>query len=87
MLKWLGVKRSVIFFIYFICAFVAGLFGVGKELSRKMSTTRANVAKVETAVYALRVRGGEAPPTLLLPPPTPNDWENHGHHSDDEGFY
>ncbi|KAJ0170515.1 hypothetical protein K1T71_013886 [Dendrolimus kikuchii] len=64
-----------------------GLFGVGKELSRKMSTTRANVAKVEAAVYALRVRGGEAPPPLLLPPPMPNDWENHGHHSDDEGFY
>lgn len=62
-----------------------GLFGVGKELARKMSTTRMNVSKVEGAVYALRVRGGEAPPPLLLPPPMPTEWENH--HSDDEGFY
>ncbi|XP_038223475.1 translin-associated protein X [Zerene cesonia] len=60
-----------------------GLFGSGKELARKMSATRSNVFKVESAVYALRVRGGEAPPTLLLA--NQPDWEHN--HSDDEGFY
>ncbi|XP_026325109.1 translin-associated protein X [Hyposmocoma kahamanoa] len=63
-----------------------GLFGICKELARKMGTTRSNVLKVESAVYALRVRGGEAPATLLLPPPQPHDWEQ-TNHSDDEGFY
>ncbi|XP_045450748.1 translin-associated protein X [Melitaea cinxia] len=61
-----------------------GLFGMGKELARKMTTTRNNVAKVEAAVYALRVRGGEAPPLLLLP--AKPEWEVM-EHSDDEGFY
>ncbi|XP_028170153.1 translin-associated protein X [Ostrinia nubilalis] len=64
-----------------------GLFGMGKELSRKMNTTRNNVAKVELAVYALKVRGGEAPPTLLIQQPPMNDWEESAHHSDDEGYY
>ncbi|KAJ2944179.1 hypothetical protein O0L34_g18156 [Tuta absoluta] len=66
-----------------------GLFGISKELGRKMSTTRANVAKVEQAVYALRVRGGEAPPTLLLLAPPHHEWEkdNTSTLSDDEGFY
>ncbi|XP_072947337.1 translin-associated protein X [Epargyreus clarus] len=59
-----------------------GLYRIGKELARKMNTTRNNVAKVEAAVYALRLRGGEAPPLLLLTRlPEPE------HHSDDEGFY
>ncbi|XP_050351456.1 translin-associated protein X [Nymphalis io] len=61
-----------------------GLFSMGKELARKMSTTRNNVAKVEAAVYALRVRGGEAPPLLLLP--VKPEWDTI-EHSDDEGFY
>ncbi|XP_049874653.1 translin-associated protein X [Pectinophora gossypiella] len=64
-----------------------GLFGIGKELARKMSTTRANVSKVEQAVYALRVRGGEAPPPLLLAPPAPApDWDACTA-DDDEGYY
>lgn len=63
---------------------IIGLFGGGKELGRKMSTTRNNVYKVEAAVYALRVRGGEAPPTLLVP--TKPDWEQRDH-SDDEGYF
>ena len=46
--------------------------------------TRANVNKVEMAVYALRVRGGETPAPLLLP--AAPDWEA-PHHSDDEGYY
>lgn len=57
---------------------------MGKELARKMSTTRNNVAKVEAAVYALRVRGGEAPPLLLLP--VKPEWDAI-EHSDDEGYY
>ncbi|CAH2269980.1 translin-associated protein X [Pararge aegeria] len=61
-----------------------GLFGMGKELARKMSVTRNNLAKVEAAVYALRVRGGEAPATLLLAPKP--DWEA-DQRSDDEGYY
>ncbi|XP_047503544.1 translin-associated protein X [Pieris napi] len=61
-----------------------GLFGIDRELSRKMSTTRNNVFKVESAVYALKVRGGEAPPTLLLA--AQPDWERNNH-SDDEGFF
>ncbi|CAK1550910.1 unnamed protein product [Leptosia nina] len=61
-----------------------GIFGTGKELARKLSTTRNNVFKVESAVYALRVRGGEAPPTLLLA--AKPDWERNDH-SDDEGFF
>ncbi|XP_041987234.1 translin-associated protein X [Aricia agestis] len=61
-----------------------GLFGAGKDLGRKMSVTRANVFKVETAVYALQVRGGEAPPTLLVA--NKQDWE-HREHSDDEGYF
>ncbi|XP_050681075.1 translin-associated protein X [Leptidea sinapis] len=61
-----------------------GLFSTGKELARKMSTTRSNVFKVESAMYALRVRGGEAPPTLLLV-----EKPEYDHHdaSDDEGFF
>lgn len=62
----------------------SGLFGIERELARKISTTRNNVFKVESAVYALRVRGGEAPPTLLLA--SKPDWERNDH-SDDEGFF
>lgn len=51
-----------------------------------MNTTRNNVSKVELAVYALKVRGGEAPPKLLLQPSQP-DWEDTTNHSDDEGYY
>ncbi|XP_004927402.1 translin-associated protein X [Bombyx mori] len=61
-----------------------GLFGIGKELARKMNTTRSNVAKVESAVYALQVRGGETPMLLLQIPPH-ESWEDV--HSDDEGYY
>ncbi|OWR54721.1 putative translin associated factor X [Danaus plexippus plexippus] len=60
-----------------------GLFGMGKDLARKMTTTRNNVNKVEAAVYALRVRGGEAPPLLLIQ--SKPEWDVD--HSDDEGFY
>ncbi|KOB70133.1 putative translin-associated factor X [Operophtera brumata] len=63
-----------------------GLFNVGKEIARKQPTTRANVSKVEYAVYALRVRGGEAPPSLLLGAAGAGEWDRHAH-SDDEGFY
>lgn len=52
-----------------------------------MNTTRNNVAKVELAVYALKVRGGEAPPTLLIQQQPMTDWEDSTHHSDDEGYY
>lgn len=62
-----------------------GLFGGGRELGRKSSTTRASVAKVEAAVYALTVRGGEAPAPLLLPAPPPDHWERD--RDEDEGFY
>ncbi|XP_045766801.1 translin-associated protein X [Maniola jurtina] len=61
-----------------------GLFGMGKELARKMTVTRNNVGKVEAAVYALRVRGGEAPPLLLLP--AKPEWEADPR-DDDEGYY
>lgn len=57
-------------------------------LGKKLSVTRANVAKVEMAVYALRVRGGEAPAQLLVP--TPSEWEApqaNTNFSDDEGYY
>ncbi|XP_075978574.1 translin associated factor X [Anticarsia gemmatalis] len=57
-------------------------------IGKKLNVTRANVFKVEMAVYALRVRGGEAPPTLLLPA-APAEWEASGttNFSDDEGYY
>ncbi|KAM3957717.1 LOW QUALITY PROTEIN: translin associated factor X [Aphomia sociella] len=65
-----------------------GLFGMGKELGRKMNVTRNNVAKVEAAVYALHVRGGEAPSTLIVPPAALQQvWENNTNLSDDEGYY
>ncbi|XP_059050690.1 translin-associated protein X [Achroia grisella] len=65
-----------------------GLFSMGKELCRKINVTRANVAKVEGAVYALHVRGGEAPLTHIVPQTTlQQDWDNSTHLSDDEGYY
>ncbi|RVE46173.1 hypothetical protein evm_009177 [Chilo suppressalis] len=64
-----------------------GLFGMGKELARKIITTRSNVSKVELAVYALKVRGGEAPATLLLQPAAPNELEEPLNYSDDEGYF
>ncbi|CAK1586477.1 unnamed protein product [Parnassius mnemosyne] len=68
-----------------------GVTGCGRELVRKLGTTRRNVEKVEGAAYALRVRGGEAPgallPAALLAAPEP--WPEPAlHHDDhDEGFY
>lgn len=64
---------------------VPGVTG-GRFLMRKLPVTRANVNKVEMAVYALRVRGGETPAPLLLPAAQP-DWEAAGNLSDDEGYY
>lgn len=67
---------------------ITGITG-NRLLGKKLSVTRTNVAKVEMAVYALRVRGGEAPPTLLLPA-APVEWEGPtatGNFSDDEGYY
>lgn len=62
-----------------------GLIGCSRDLMRKLATTRRNVEKVEAAAYALRVRGGEAPPALLAAAPPP--WDSERTHSDDEGFY
>ncbi|XP_013134536.1 PREDICTED: translin-associated protein X [Papilio polytes] len=64
-----------------------GVTGGSRELGRKLATTRRNVEKVECAVYALRVRGGEAPPALLARPTSPHAWDAASAHSDDEGFF
>ncbi|XP_023953942.1 translin-associated protein X [Bicyclus anynana] len=61
-----------------------GLYGIGKELSRKTTVMRTNVSKVEGAIYAMHVRGREAPSTLDTAAAT---WDAHDHHSDDEGFF
>ncbi|KAJ8716353.1 hypothetical protein PYW08_013638 [Mythimna loreyi] len=65
-----------------------GYLGItgSRLLIRKLPTTRANVNKVEMAVYALRVRGGEAPAPLLLAT-APAEWEAPLNLSDDEGYY
>lgn len=65
-----------------------GYLGItgSRLLVRKLSTTRANVNKVEMAVYALKVRGGETPAPLLLPA-APAEWEPPINLSDDEGYY
>ncbi|XP_068618461.1 translin-associated protein X [Battus philenor] len=62
-----------------------GVTGCSRDLMKKLNTTRRNVEKVEAAVYALRVRGGEAPPALLAA--APPSWDSAPTHSDDEGFY
>ncbi|CAH2039883.1 unnamed protein product, partial [Iphiclides podalirius] len=62
-----------------------GVIGCTRELMRKLATTRRNVEKVEAAAYALRVRGGEAPPALLAT--AQPSWDSAPAHSDDEGFY
>ncbi|CAG4939592.1 unnamed protein product [Parnassius apollo] len=64
-----------------------GVCGCGRELVRKLGTTRRNVEKVEGAAYALRVRGGEAPAALLAAAPEPWDVPARHHHDEDEGFY
>ncbi|XP_037294779.1 translin-associated protein X-like [Manduca sexta] len=66
-----------------------GLIGMGRDLGHKVNTMRQSVTKVELAVYALRIRGGEAPPQLLLAghPQSGPDWDTVGNNSDDEGFY
>uniref|UniRef100_A0A2A4K609 Translin-associated protein X n=1 Tax=Heliothis virescens TaxID=7102 RepID=A0A2A4K609_HELVI len=65
-----------------------GYLGItgSRLLVRKLATTRANVNKVEMAVYALRVRGGEAPATLLAAAASASDWDTPAL-SDDEGYY
>lgn len=65
--------------------FISGITG-SRLLVRKLPTTRANVNKVEMAVYALKVRGGETPAPLLLPA-APAEWEPPINLSDDEGYY
>ncbi|GBP35342.1 Translin-associated protein X [Eumeta japonica] len=60
-----------------------GVFGGGRELARKLNTSRANALKAEGAAYALCVRGRHAPAPLLVPPPLVPDAEP----SDDEGYY
>lgn len=61
--------------------------GGGRELIRKMSMIRGNVSKVEAAVYALRVRGGEAPPALLLPVAPPSMSAGDDGNDSDEGYF
>ncbi|PZC78276.1 hypothetical protein B5X24_HaOG202281 [Helicoverpa armigera] len=65
-----------------------GFLGItgSRLLVRKLATTRANVNKVEMAVYALRVRGGEAPAPLLAAAASAADWDAPAL-SDDEGYY
>ncbi|XP_037972716.2 translin-associated protein X [Plutella xylostella] len=69
-----------------------GLFGASKEVSRKLCVTRANVGKVEAALYALALRpagagdagagGAGGAGTARL-----RDWAEPPALSDDEGFY
>lgn len=53
-------------------------------LSRKLPTTRANVNKVEMAMYSMHVRGGETPTPVLMGAPT--DWQAQQNLSDDDGY-
>lgn len=75
-------------FKYLIPNNIAGVFGGNQVLNNKLRTTRANLYKVEQALFTYKVRGSEAIPNLghvRLPQPEA-PWTLHSV-EEDQGCY
>jgi len=48
-----------------LCTSMSSLYGIARDLPQKLSSLRQSLAKVESACYAIHVRGSELPDHLL----------------------